>query len=467
MSAIAAREWLEFRRDRRLLLAALLVVALALAAALASLVQVRNAEADRLAAATLDRQTWVGQGARNPHSAAHFATWAFRPQTPLSVLDPGVTPYAGSAIWMEAHARNPAAARPVADSAAGSFAGGFSTAFLLQMVVPLLLFGVGAGMVARERERGTLRLALASGAEAPAMVRAKAGALMRIAALIALPVAGAGLLAALLAGPADPVRLLLWLLAHALFLMAIAAIAVAVSALSQRSLSALTLLAALWLVMLLAVPRIEAALADRLAPAPSTEAFWGAVKADMELLPDVFGNGADAFGAEMAKRYGVGTVEELPVNFAGLQLDAAERAEADVHNRHYARLHAIYERQREVLRWLGLLSPLVPLQAVSQAIAGTRLSAQLAFERQAEAHRFDMVAALNRDMIERAGKADYDYKADAALWASLPDFAYRPPSLGEALRPALPDLALLIGWLLLGAGLIAFSGRRLARALVG
>lgn len=210
MSVIAAKDWLEFRRDRRLLVAALLVITLALAAAIGSLAQVRAGEADRVAAAALDRRTWEGQGARNPHSAAHFATWAFRPLTPMMVLDPGVTPFAGRAIWMEAHSRNAAVARPVADSATGGLGAGFSVASLTQTIVPLLLFAIAAGLVARERERGTLRLMLAGGADGDRLVWSKAAALGRIAMLVALPILGTGLVAALAAGPLEPLRLLLW-----------------------------------------------------------------------------------------------------------------------------------------------------------------------------------------------------------------------------------------------------------------
>lgn len=248
--------------------------------------------------------------------------------------------------------------------------------------------------------------------------------------------------------------------------MIIVLIGISVSALSSRALGALMLLTALWLVMIVAVPRLGAVAADRLAPAPSTEDFWSAVRADLDLLPKIFEQDADAFGAEMARRYGVSTVADLPVNFGGLQLDAAERQEADVHNRHYARLHAIYDQQQAMLRWAGLVSPLVPLQAISQAISGTDMAHQLAFERQAEAHRFAMVAALNRDQIEKAGDADYDYKAGEELWRSQPDFAYRQPTLADALRPVLPDVLILLGWLGVGLGLLAWSGRRLSRALL-
>lgn len=114
-AAIIRKDALELSRDRRLVLMALLVLALAMTAILSSYVRVSAYEADRAATVETDRGTWEAQGARNPHSAAHFAKWAFKPLTMGAVLDPGITSYAGSAIWMEAHHQNPAVARPIDD----------------------------------------------------------------------------------------------------------------------------------------------------------------------------------------------------------------------------------------------------------------------------------------------------------------------------------------------------------------
>ncbi|MGB3928461.1 MAG: hypothetical protein WBL20_05805, partial [Sphingobium sp.] len=105
-SAIARKDWREFVRDRRLLVMAALMVLLSLAAVMTAYARVAAYEADRVATERRDRVTWESQGERNPHSVAHFATWALRPLTPLAVLEPGVTPYAGAAIWMEAHNQN-------------------------------------------------------------------------------------------------------------------------------------------------------------------------------------------------------------------------------------------------------------------------------------------------------------------------------------------------------------------------
>ncbi len=253
--SLARKDWLEFSRDRRLVALAVLAPLIALAALTTSYVRVTAHEADRAAAQAQDVATWNDQGARNPHGAAHFGEWAMRPLTAMALLYPGVTPYAGSAVWLEAHSWNPARARPVEDQESVFDLGTFSIAWALQLVLPLVIFVLAAGLIARERERGTLRPLLAGGVTAPALVRGKLGSLARIAGLLALPVLLAAIMAVAIAGAGDWLRLLLWCAAYLLYLLVIAAIALAVSALTRTSAQALLILVGFWLAAMLLAPR--------------------------------------------------------------------------------------------------------------------------------------------------------------------------------------------------------------------
>jgi ABC-2 type transport system permease protein len=463
LSAIPAKDWREFSRDRRLVIMAVMVALLALAAVVSALAQVRAHEADRAATVARDRATWEAQGERNPHSVAHFASWALRPLTPLAVLDPGVTPYAGSAVWMEAHNRNPAQARPVEDASSAFDIGQFSAAWVLQTLVPLLIFVIGAGLVARERERGTLRLMLASGAEGARIVPAKLGGLARITAMLALPVLGAAMLAALAAGPADPLRLVLWALAYALFLGIVAAIAVAVSALTRSASQALLILVGLWLAAVLLLPRAGAGLAEAITPTPSAERFFADMDKDLTAQPDPFGEGSQAFEAEVMKRYGVTRVEDLPISLDGLRLDESERHGNIVFDKHYGALADRYAAQQSTMRLSGLLSPLLPLQNLSMALAGTDVAHQLAFQNAAEAHRRELIHVLNQDMTDHGKGKDFDYLAGPELWRQTRDFRWAPPGLAGSLAPVLPDVLLLLGWAVAAFALLHLAGRRLLR----
>jgi ABC-2 type transport system permease protein len=462
--SMAGKDWLEFRRDRRLVLMAVLVTLLALAAVLTSWAKVASHEADRIATIAADRETWEGQGARNPHSAAHFSFWALRPLAPMALLDPGVTPHAGSAVWMEAHNRNPAQARPVEDLATGLDMGSFSAAWVMQTIMPLLIFVIGAGMVARERERGTLRLMLASGASPGGLVPAKLGGLARITLLLALPLLGAAVLASTLAGAVQPVALLLWVAVYFLWFALLAAITIAVSALLRNTAQAQLLLIGLWLLAALVVPRAGAGLAGALAPVPDPNSFAMEVQGALRERPDPFkGEGAKAFEAEVMARYKVSRLEDLPINIDGLRLNASEDHGDEVFDRVWARLEAQYAKQHDIMRWTALISPLVPLQNVSMALAGTDTVHQLDFQTQAEAHRRRVIRLLNLDMAEHAGTQGFDYKASPDLWKQIPDFAYKPMPPGRVIGGILPDLLVLAAWAGFAVLLLIAASRRLVR----
>lgn len=448
MSAIARKDWLEFVRDRRLMLLSALVAALALTAIITSWVRVAAYETDRTIAEQRDRSTWEAQGARNPHGVAHFATWAMRPLTPMALLDPGVTPYAGSAIWMEAHNQNPARARAVEDSARAIDLGSFNIAWVLQILVPLLIGIIAAGAVARERERGTLRLILAQGANAQTLVRRKLGSIGRIAMVIVAPLGLAAVAGSILAGPVDLSRLALWAISYVVFFAIIVIGSVGVSARTKTTGQAVLVLVAIWLFAFLLVPRAAAGLAEIRVPQPSADKLFTAMQLDVDKEPDIWDKDAKAYEAGILKQYGVTRIEDLPVSIDGLRLEESEAQGNRVFDKHFGALAATYAAQRNVVRVSGLFSPLVAIQNVSMALAGTDMAHQFAFQQQAEAHRRMLITGLNTDMIENGKVGGFDYKSDPSLWKKFKDFRFAAPELGDVLRTIWVDMAVLAAWLM-------------------
>ena len=469
---VARKDATELVRDRRLIAAILLVVLLALAAVAATWVRAVDYERDRIAAAALERTSWLSQGPRDPHSAAHFSQWAFRPVTAPALLDPGTLPYAGSAIWMEAHARNPAAFRAIEDRPAALDLGEFSAAWVLQTIAPLLLLVLAAGAVSRERERGTLRLMLASGLPPGSLVRAKARSLLRTGALVTAPLlVVAGVAVALAPEPPtapDIARTLLWCAVHALFLLVAVCIGVAVSARSRTTAAALLALIALWLIAVPLAPRAAASLAEALHPTPSGSAFQAAAQADMR--DGIDGSGSAevreaALEARLLRQYGVARIEDLPISFRGASLDAGERFSALVYERRFAELDTVHERQRGVMRAASVLTPLIAVQNLSAALAGTDNAHARDFAGQVEAGRRVLVNRLNGDLtVNGAGEAGY--RADNALWRAIEPFRPESTPLTRALGSVWPDMLILGAWLLSALFLLGCAGRALSRERV-
>jgi ABC-2 type transport system permease protein len=446
-AAIIAKDVRELRRDRRVAVMALLVLVLAVTAIATAWARISAHEADRAATIAADRATWEGQGARNPHSAAHFSKWAFKPLTAEAVLDPGIAAYAGSAVWMEAHNRNPAVARPINDQTVILPSGDFSLAWVLQVLMPLLVAVIAASSVARERERGTLRLMLASGVSAAGLTRAKLASVSAVTLLLSGSISLIGALAAAGAGPIDPARLALWLFAYAVFLVVVVAVAVAVSLRARSSGQALMVLAGLWLFAIILTPLAGASVADYAAPAPTSEQFWADVAAAKAAYPDPFEAGMEAFGAKVMAQYGVNRLEDLPVSFGGLQLEEDERLGNQVYDAQFGALFAVYERQRAWVRWASLVSPLPALQNISMALSGTDMPHQIAFQQQAEARRRAVVTQLNTDLIQNGAGKDFDYLARPGLWAEVEDFTFVPPTLGTTLAGLWREALILLGWM--------------------
>lgn len=178
MGAILSKELAEFARDRRLVILGLLLAALAALALGAGVLMQRAAVADRAAAVAADRAIWQGQGAVNPHSAAHFGQFAFRDPPALGLFHPGYTPFLGQAVWIEAHYQNPAQARPAEAAAAIQRFGDLSPAWIIQTLLPLLVILSGFASVAGDRERGNFRLQLAQGIGGVRLAFGKAAALL-------------------------------------------------------------------------------------------------------------------------------------------------------------------------------------------------------------------------------------------------------------------------------------------------
>ena len=98
------------------------------------------------------REQWLSQPEQNPHSGAHYGTYAFKPKTFLSSVDTGVEPYVGAAVWLEAHNQNQFQARPAEDATAVERFGQLTAAVVLQILLPLLSILVSFSVFAGERE---------------------------------------------------------------------------------------------------------------------------------------------------------------------------------------------------------------------------------------------------------------------------------------------------------------------------
>ena len=113
---IARHEWHVIIRERRLWWLAAGLLALTALSGAGGITRQRAVVADRADAVTLDRTAWLSQPARNAHAASHYGGFAIKDVSPLALLDPGVEPYTGSVVRIEAHRQGEALFSPAREA---------------------------------------------------------------------------------------------------------------------------------------------------------------------------------------------------------------------------------------------------------------------------------------------------------------------------------------------------------------
>ena len=184
---IAMDELRLMRRNRVAVTAFVLLVLLTLMAVLTSWSHQRGISELRARHQAEAEKAFDSQPARHPHRVVHYGHFIFRPLSPLASFDPGVDAFTGNSMFLEGHRQNSANFGDVRQSSLLVRFGQLTPAFVLQVVAPLLLIFLGYGILARERERGTLRLLMLQGVSRGQLVAGKLGALGLVALLVGLP----------------------------------------------------------------------------------------------------------------------------------------------------------------------------------------------------------------------------------------------------------------------------------------
>jgi ABC-2 type transport system permease protein len=465
---IVRQQWTSLARERRLRLLGLLVLALSALALFDAALDSRRLEAARTHDTLAEEAVWTAQGEANPHGAAHFGRYVYKPAAPLAVLDPGVTAHLGSTVKLEGHVQNASRFRATDGGAALSRFGGFSPAFALQVLVPLTIVFAAFGVFSGERARQLAWQEIGAGATPWQLMLGRFAA---CAAALLLLLALVGVLAALATIPAWSAAhfaaLGLMLAAHGLYWTAILGVTLAISAWSAGSRAALFGALAFWIVTAVLAPMLAPMLAEARHPTPSAEAFEAAVTDEVMKGPDGH-SPRDVRFAEFEKatlaRYGVRHIDELPINYAGLLFEHGEKATADIYNRHVDRLYDGYAAQARLALAGSAFSPLLALRPLSSSLARTDMEAHRHFLAQAERYRYETVQALNRDIKLNRKPQMREYASDVAAITRGIAFAPQALSLGELLPRTTVPFAALAAWVGGALLLMRLAARRLEGA---
>jgi ABC-2 type transport system permease protein len=451
---IARKEFTDMLRDGRFRWATAIVFFLLLASIVMGGKHYREVKRQHDLAQAETRDQWLRQPSKNPHSAAHYGIYAFKPKMLPAVLDRGVDPFVGQSVWLEAHKQNEFRFRQAQDATAVQRFGELTAATVLQLLIPLLIVLLSFSAFASEREQGTLRQLLSLGVKKTDLAWGKALGIAGALGALIIPATVIGVIALALTSENGSLassipRMALMFTSYLLYFASFIGISLAVSARVKSSQMALVALLAFWIVNGLIATRAVTDIAKRIYPTPSAFAFQQAI--DREMQGGVDGHDtadrrAEVLKQRVMKQYGVDSLEALPVNFAGISLQEGEEHSNVVFDKYYGLLWNRFDQQNRLKQVAGLLAPMLAIQSVSMGLAGTDFAHHRDFAAAAESYRRMLVKKMNENMISNAGKQDYSYLAQPALWQTVEEFRYEAPSTGWALRNQAIALAMLVVW---------------------
>jgi ABC-2 type transport system permease protein len=447
--AIAVKDATETWRDGRFRWAAGLLFVLLLAAVAGGVqhqTQIARQHAD---AQRAERDAWLDKGDMNPHAAAHYGAFVFKPVQPLSAIDPGLDPFLGVFVFLEAHKQQLARHRPIEDAAPTRRLGLLTPATAALVLIPLLVVSLTFSSFAGERDQGTLRPLLALGVSRWSLLAGKAiGALLPLIIVI-VPAVVIGAIVVYLNRPADPearvgaraLGLLAVYLTHA---MVWTGLGLAVSARARSQSTAIVVLLALWFANAFVMPPLAMAIAKAITPSPSAIEFAAAIDDEKASWPDW-----DQRVERVMERFLEGEFESsmAPANVEVVALIESEAEETALFDRHFAGLFDTYAAQARTYERAGIVSPTLAARTLSMTLAGTDELHDREFAAAAARYRAEMLTTLNSELAASGRLNSFDYVRGRDLWEKVPPFDYDVPGAAWALSGRRLSVIVLGVWL--------------------
>jgi len=464
---IARKELTEMVRDGRFRVSGAIVFTLLAGALLLGWQNYREVNAQHTAAQQASRAQWLNQGKKNPHSAAHYGVYAFKPKMPLSLVDHGTDSYTGVAVWLEAHKQNEFKYRPAQDATAVQRFGELTGATVLQLLVPLLIVLLSLNALSGERELGTLRQLLSLGVSQSQLATGKALGVAASLGLLLVPAALIGSLAITAASGQGDIMASLprvgWMaLSYLLYFGAFVGVSLAVSAWAPSSRAALIILLGFWMVNGLIAPRAASDLAKVLKPSPSAFDFDQQMQLALAKGSDGHEAGARAkmLETELLKKYKVDKAEALPVNMLGVRLQDSENHGNEIFDQSYAALWDTFSQQNRVHQLVALVAPGLAIRSLSMGFAGTDFPQHTHFATAAEEYRRTIQRTMNDELTYQAPNTGAPYMANNDLWQKVSPFQYRAPSATWVAGQQAPSLGIVGVWFAGSALMAAWAARR-------
>ncbi|MEQ6123669.1 DUF3526 domain-containing protein [Pseudotenacibaculum sp. MALMAid0570] len=460
---VIKKEMREILRDGRFKISFFIVLFLLIAALFITSKQYQNINEQYENAKNSERTAWESQGEKNPHSAAHYGNYVFKPKLPLSLLDQGVDKYTGISIFLEAHNRNEAQYSTATDQTALSRFGELTPDFILFFIIPLIIILVGYNSFTKEIEGKTFYILKSQGIDGWKLVTGKwFAALIPIVSITTLLFLVAGIVLSNIKGYAAFSWSSLTVLygVYLLYYLIFTNVVLFISSISKKSGIALVSSLTFWVLACFIAPKIASNIADSNYPYPTYQEFSESISEEKKLGLDghnPWNKESRLLQEKVLKEYNVDNIKDLPFNFYAYRMQKSEEYQAKIYANHYNKLKNQFKKQAKVYKSLSVISPFLPARFLSMSIANTDYQSHWNFSDASEKYRIETQAFLN-GKTEKNSKTGERYVATAETWKELPKFDYTPLSLSERLSDNKFNFIILLFWFsLTGAGLFLIN----------
>ncbi|WP_256006837.1 ABC transporter permease [Pedobacter deserti] len=397
------------------------------------------------------RSRFLEQGEVNPHSAAHYGHFVYKPVSTLSVFDQGVNPFTGLSLRLEGHKQNELMFSAANRSSSLIRFGQLDLGLILQLLLPLLIIFVCHDAISRLREQGTLPLMLTQGATLRKLMWGKFLAYWLLwLSFLVVSILVLWVFSATSADADSVLRLLLLFLLYGLFYAMVTAGSIYISALSRTSSAALLPLLFIWLICFILLPKGLANLSEQIHPLTTRLVLDQRIKEDNKNGingHDPRNERTKKFQDSLLKVHRVDSAAQLPVNLDGLTMQADEEYHNKVYDRHLGNVQQRITSQNRMIAWSSLINPFSGIQSMSMSLAGTDTYHHFHFSERAEGHRRELIRELNLEQAYGGSKTgDWQWKVKADYWQKIRDFHYRSPGVAWAIRHNVPELLSLLLW---------------------
>ena len=466
MKEIIINEWIGYFRNKLFLYVGVFFCFFLCLVAFLGIIQNNKLNTEQELAHEHIRSQWDEMEASNPHSAAHYGTYAFKPVSVLNSIDEGINSVTGNVLRLEGHRQNDIVFSEASQSLMISKFGKLKPSLIFQFIIPLLLIFFSFNTYMSERNSGRLKLMLVQGASLRKVVFSKVLSIWFIGLFLLLITLFFQLLFNFNNLNSDVfTRLFILFLSYSLYYLILINITVLLSVIFKSSTAALSLTVLTWVFWTIFFPTIMGNTTEKLSPLPTRIEFKEAMSEDRSKGIDGHnprGERRDALEKATLEKYNVDKLEDLPINFSGIVMQEDEEYGNMVWDKHFGDLYTQLEKQKSNYQLSGLINPFASLQNLSMGSSGSDMFHYLDFLTKAESYRRIFIKTLNDEYAFGGSKTgERGWKATNEFFRSVKDFKYELPTFFSLYSKYLIDVIIILFWVFFTTFSLYFFTRKI------